>query len=89
MEDWNPHEKSFGEMLSKILVEQADTQAFLLTVLDVQARVLARLEARDPDEVVDEISTLLRARRRAALQDVEEWGTGSRTPIGDDEGGVE
>jgi len=84
MEDWSPHEKSFGEVLSKILVEQADTQAFLLTVLDVLARILARLEERDADEVVDEINALLRTRRRAAIQDIEEWGTGTRTPIEDE-----
>lgn len=86
MEDWNPHEKTVGEMLARILVEIADTNAFLLAVLDVQARMLARLEGRDVDEVVDEVSALLRARRREAIQDIEEWGTGTRTPIeGEDE----
>ena len=84
MEDWNPHEKTVGEMLARILIEAADGNAFMLTMLDVQARILARLEGREADEVVDEVNALLKANRRAALQDVEEWGTGTRTPIDDE-----
>lgn len=85
MEDWSPHEKTVGEMLARILVEVADGNACMLTVLDLQARLLARLEGRGEDEVVDEVNALLKARRRAAIQDVEEWGTGTRTPIDDDD----
>jgi hypothetical protein len=70
MEEQTPREKSVAEMLSKILLEVADGNAHL-----------ARLEGRDADEVVDEVSALLRARRRAAIQDIEEWGMGTRTPI--------
>ena len=84
MEAPNAPEKSFADMLSKILVEVADANALMLTVLDLQARILSRLEDRNQDDIVDEIDGLLRARRRAVLGDVEEWGTGTRTPIDDD-----
>jgi DNA-directed RNA polymerase subunit F len=72
-------EKTVAEMLSRVLVEIVDNNAHLMTILDVQARLLARLEARDVDEVVDEISELLKARRRAALREIDAWAQGDST----------
>ena len=84
MEDHVPHEKTVAEMLAKLLVEVADGNAFLLTLIDLQARLVAAAEGRALDEVVDEVDALLKANRRAAIQDVEEWATGTRTPIEDE-----
>lgn len=77
-------EKSIAEMLSKALVEIADNNAHLLTVLDLQARILAHLEGREEDELVDEVNALLKARRREAVREIEFWATGTSTPIRDD-----
>lgn len=78
-----PNDKTMADLVSRLLLEVVDNNAHLLTVLDLQARLLARLEGRDEDDVVDEVNALLKARRRAAIQDIEEWGTGERTPIED------
>lgn len=84
MEDRRSSEKTIPELLTRLLLEVVDNNAHLLTVLDLQARILARLEDREQDDIVDEINDLLKARRRSALQDIEEWATGVRTPIADD-----
>lgn len=72
-------EKTFAEMLSRCLLEIADNNAHLLTVLDVQARLLASAEGREYGDVVHELNALLKARRRQAIADIEEWTTGFRT----------
>ncbi len=77
-------EKTVAEMLSRILVEVVDNNAHLLTMLDLQARLLARLEARDVEEVVDEINELLKARRRAALREIDAWAQGGSALFSDD-----
>lgn len=69
--------KTTAEMLSRALVELADNNAHLLTILDLQARILAQLEKREQDDVVDEISELLKARRRQCLREIDAWAQGS------------
>jgi hypothetical protein len=64
---------SYAEMLSKAIVEIVDNNAHLLTILDLQARILAALESRDNDDVVEEVNDLLKARRREALAQVDAW----------------
>lgn len=68
-----PPALSMAEMLSKLLVEVVDNNAHLMTVLDVQARLLAQLEGRDAEAVADEVSALLKARRREALAALDAW----------------
>lgn len=78
MEPRPPKPKSTEELLSKVLVDLADYNAHLLTVLDLQARIIARLEEREQDDVVDEVNELLKERRRAALSEIEYWALGTR-----------
>ncbi len=79
MEERDGSQKTLAEMLSKALVEIVDNNAHLMTVLDLQARILARLEGRTPDEVVDEVSELLKQRRREAIREIDAWATGAST----------
>lgn len=77
-------EKTPAELLSKLLVEMADQNGQLLTILDLQACILARLEQRSEDDVVDEINTLLKARRREALREIDAWAQGHSSMFLDD-----
>ena len=67
--------KTVEAMLAKTLLEVVDNNAHLLTVLDLQARLLARLEGREEGEVVAEVNEMLKVRSRAAL------GTCRRTRV--------
>lgn len=60
-------------LLSRLITETADNTAAVLTLLDFQARAVAHLEGRSSDEVVDEVSEVLKRRRRAALQELDAW----------------
>lgn len=60
-------------LLSRAVTDLADVSAAVLTSLDLQSRILAALEARDPDEVVEEVSAELRKRRREALRELDRW----------------
>lgn len=75
--DGSAPEKTTAEMLSKALVELADNNAHLLTILDLQARILAQLEEREQDEVTDEINELLKARRRECIREIDAWAQGA------------
>lgn len=66
-------EDAIAALLSRNLTEAADNTAALLTLLDVQARILARLESRPEDDVVEEISDLLKQRRRQILRELDTW----------------
>ena len=79
-------QKTTAEMLSRALVELADNNAHLLTILDLQARILAQLEAREQDDVVDEISELLKARRRACLREIDAWAQGASRLFEEEDG---
>lgn len=74
--DGTKRQKTSAEMLSRTLVELADNNAHLLTILDLQTRILAHLEKREQDDVVDEVSELLKARRRACLREIDAWAQG-------------
>lgn len=86
MDEDPPGHRSYAEMLSRALVEIVDNNAHLMTLLDVQARLLALAERRDADEVVEEVNAMLRARRREAIAGIEAWATGSPTKFDDDAG---
>lgn len=71
-------------MVSRTLVEIVDNNAHLLTILDLQARILAHLEDCEQDEVVEEINELLKQRRRAALREIDAWTTGASSTLFDE-----
>lgn len=73
MEAQTPREITYAELLSKALVEIVDNNAHLLTILDLQARILAQMEGRAFDELVAEINEMLKGRRREALQEIDAW----------------
>lgn len=77
-------EKTHAELLSRVLAEVADNTGHLMTVLDLQARILARLEDRPVDDVVDEVSALLKERRREALRALDAWAHGASSLFEDD-----
>ena len=83
MEQNRPRYRSYEELLSRVLVEIVDNNAHMMTILDLQARILARSEGRDVDEVVEEINALLKSRRRDAIAEIEEWATGTRSSFDD------
>ena len=85
MEDRNGKGKTIAQMLSKSILETVDNNAHLLTILDLQARILAKLESRDHDEVVSEINEMLKERRRTALTEIDRWAGGARNVFGEDE----
>lgn len=60
-------------LLSRTLAETVDNSAALLTILDLQARILAHLEGGDQDVITDEISMLLKKRRRELLRELDAW----------------
>lgn len=78
-------ERSFADMLSRALLEIVDNNAHLMTLLDLQARLVASAEGRDVDEVIREVNEMLKARRREAIADIEEWAIGERTRFDDDD----
>ena len=80
-----PNERSFADMLSRALLEIVDNNAHLMTLLDLQARLVAKAEERDVDEVIAEVNEMLKARRREAIAEIEEWATGERTRFDDDQ----
>ncbi|MFW5955745.1 MAG: hypothetical protein ACOCSK_03295 [Rhodothermales bacterium] len=65
--------ESIAALLSRNLSETVDTMSAVLTVLDIQSRILARLENRSEEDVADEISRLLRERRREAIRELNDW----------------
>ena len=77
-------EKTHADLLSKLLVEIADQSGQLLTILDLQARILAALEERDWDDVVDEVNERLKERRREAIREIDAWAQGSSSLFLDD-----
>ena len=81
----NDREKSMAEMVSKVLVEIADNNGHLLTILDLQARIMARVEGRALDDVVDEVNALLKENRRASIREVDEWAQGTSTLFEEDD----
>ncbi|HEX7070977.1 MAG TPA: hypothetical protein VF190_09235 [Rhodothermales bacterium] len=83
MEGPSVPERSFADMISRALLEIVDNNAHLMTLLDLQARLVAKAEGRDVDEVVAEVNEMLKARRREAIAEIEEWATGSRTRFDD------
>lgn len=86
MEKDPPRLRTIEEYLSRALVEIVDNNAHLMTVLDLQARILAALEDRPPDHVVEEVNAMLRGRRREAISGIEHWATGRSTRFGEEEG---
>jgi hypothetical protein len=85
MEPSPQNEKTIAEMLARALVEIVDNNAHLMTVLDLQARMLSKIESREHDEVVAEINEMLKARRREALCEADAWAFGSSRLFEDDE----
>jgi hypothetical protein len=77
MDDSSGQTKTVAEMLSKAILEIVDNNAHLLTILDLQTRILARLEERTQDEVVNEINAMLKERRREALNEIDRWAGGT------------
>lgn len=73
MDDEKKSSDTTTVLLSRLITETADNTAAVLTLLDFQARVVAHLEDRSVDEVVDEVSQLLKKRRRDALQELDAW----------------
>lgn len=71
--DERPPEDAVAALLSRNLTETADNTAALLTLLDLHARILARLEDRHEEEVVEEVSSLLKERRRQILRELDAW----------------
>ncbi len=84
MQSDTPPQRSIEELLSRALVEIVDNNAHMMTMLDLQARLLAKAEGRDVREVVREINEMLRARRREAISAIEIWATGSSTRFEDE-----
>lgn len=83
MEDRSAKSKTVAQMLSKAILETVDNNAHLLTILDLQARILSKLESRDHDEVVAEINEMLKERRRAALSEIDRWSGGTGDILSD------
>ena len=76
--------QKLAALLSRLLTETVDNTAAAMVMLDTQARILAHLEQRDADAVVDEISAELKSRRRELLRELDTWMNAlSPTPRGD------
>jgi hypothetical protein len=69
----DPRLDRLAVLVSRLLTESADTNAAVMTMLDLQARILARLESRSEDSVVDEVSDMLKSRRRELLRELDAW----------------
>jgi hypothetical protein len=65
--------EQMAALLSRAVTDLADVNAALMTSLDIQARILALVEGRDVDDVVDEVSAQLKHRRREALRELDQW----------------
>lgn len=72
MEDGRSRERE-AALTSRLLAEVVDLSAMALTTLDLQVKILAKLEARPEDEVVEEVSEQLKARRREVLSELDAW----------------
>src|SRR5690625_6729185 len=76
--------QKLAALLSRLLTETVDNTATAMVMLDTQARILAHLERRDADAVVDEISAELKSRRRELLRELDTWMSSlSPTPRSD------
>jgi hypothetical protein len=73
MSDENHRFARMASLVSRLLTETSDLNAAVLTTLDLQARILSALEQRPQDEIVDEVSALLKERRRELLRELDAW----------------
>lgn len=60
-------------LVSRLLTESIDVSAAVLTSIDLQTRILAHLEDRPQEDLADEVSAALRARRRELLRELDAW----------------